>query len=123
MKTLSGADAAAASALPLGDRDVRDGAGGRLCGVRVVALGGGTGLPVLLRGIETVLFPSPRSGGRAREHERLTAIVTAAADGGRSGRLHEQFRVLPPGDIRNCLHIHHDASKFAVEGLALEAVR
>ena len=70
-----------------------------------------------------VLFPSPRSGGRAREHERLTAIVTAAADGGRSGRLHEQFRVLPPGDIRNCLHINHDASKFAVEGLALEAVR
>jgi hypothetical protein len=91
VKTLSGADAAAASALPLGDRDVRDGAGGRLCGVRVVALGGGTGLPVLLRGIETVLFPSPRSGGRAREHD--------------------------------CLHIHHDASKFAVEGLALEAVR
>jgi uncharacterized cofD-like protein len=109
VKALSAAAAAAASALPLDDRDVRDGAGGRHCGVRVVALGGGTGLPVLLRGLKTVLFPSPRCGGRAREHERLTAIVTAADDGGSSGRLREQYRVLPPGDIRNCLLALADA--------------
>jgi uncharacterized cofD-like protein len=71
--------------------------------LRVVALGGGTGLPVLLRGLRTVLFPS---GGRrvpARARQRLTAIVTAADDGGSSGRLRRAYRVIPPGDIRNCL--------------------
>ncbi len=71
--------------------------------LRVVALGGGTGLPVLLRGLRSALFPS---GGRrvpARARERLTAIVTAADDGGSSGRLRQAYRVIPPGDIRNCL--------------------
>ena len=69
---------------------------------RVVALGGGTGLPVL-RGLRAALFPS---GGRrvlTRARERLTAIVTAADDGGSSGRLRRAYRVIPPGDIRNCL--------------------
>ena len=71
--------------------------------LRVVALGGGTGLPVLLRGLRAALFPS---GGRRvldRARQRLTAIVTAADDGGSSGRLRRAYRVSPPGDIRNCL--------------------
>jgi len=61
--------------------------------VRVVALGGGTGLPVVLRGLRRYLSASGR----------ITAIVTAADDGGSSGALRRQFGVLPPGDIRNCL--------------------
>ena len=57
---------------------------------RVVAFGGGTGLPVLLRGL------------RARVGN-LTAIVTVADDGGSSGRLRQELGVAPPGDLRNCL--------------------
>ncbi len=63
---------------------------------RIVALGGGTGLPTLLRGLRMEL--RPRSPG-----EGPTAIVTVADDGGSSGRLREAFSVAPPGDIRNCL--------------------
>ncbi len=61
--------------------------------VTVVALGGGTGLPVVLRGLRRYL-PSGC---------RIIAIVTAADDGGSSGVLREEYGVLPPGDIRNCL--------------------
>lgn len=57
---------------------------------RIVIIGGGTGLPVLLRGIKR--FPVD-----------ITAIVTVADDGGSSGRLREDFRIPPPGDIRNVL--------------------
>jgi len=57
-------------------------------GPRIVAIGGGTGLPVLLRGLK-------------RHTENLTAIVTVADDGGSSGRLRGEFDILPPGDIRN----------------------
>lgn len=60
---------------------------------RVVALGGGTGLPAVLRGLRRHL-PSEC---------RITAVVTAADDGGSSGVLRKQYGVLPPGDIRNCL--------------------
>src|SRR2546425_3355396 len=60
---------------------------------RVVALGGGSGLPVVLRGLRRHLPPECR----------ITAVVTAADDGGSSGGLREQDGVLPPGDIRNCL--------------------
>lgn len=60
---------------------------------RVVALGGGTGLPVVLSGLRRHL----------PEHCRITAVVTAADDGGSSGILREEYGVLPPGDIRNCL--------------------
>src|SRR4029077_6648404 len=79
--------AADASASRLGDADVPPGAPGRRRDVRVVALGGGTGLPGLRRGLTAVLSPAGGAGGRARERERLTAIVTAADDGGSSGRL------------------------------------
>ncbi|HKQ62018.1 MAG TPA: gluconeogenesis factor YvcK family protein, partial [Candidatus Polarisedimenticolaceae bacterium] len=70
-------------------------------GLRVVALGGGTGMPVVLAGMKTRLFPP--SEPVPAELERLTAIVTAADDGGSSGRLRRDFSVLPPGDVRNCL--------------------
>jgi len=60
---------------------------------RIVALGGGTGLPAVLSGLRRHL-PS---------RCRITAIVTAADDGGSSGILRQQYGVLPPGDIRNCL--------------------
>ena len=59
-------------------------------GPKVVAIGGGTGLPVLLRGL--------------KEHtSNLTAIVTVGDDGGSSGRLRRELGVLPPGDLRNCI--------------------
>lgn len=71
--------------------------------LRVVALGGGTGLPVLLRGLKPRLHAAAAPAADGRERVRLTAIVTAADDGGSSGRLRQAYRVLPPGDIRNCL--------------------
>jgi len=69
---------------------------------RVVALGGGTGLPVLLSGLKDALFSARDRIGWAKR-DRLTAVVTVADDGGSSGRLRETYRMLPPGDIRNCL--------------------
>ncbi len=59
-------------------------------GPHVVAVGGGTGLPVVLRGLKAYTA-------------NLTAIVTVADDGGSSGRLRGELGILPPGDIRNCL--------------------
>lgn len=59
-------------------------------GPKVVVIGGGTGLSVLLRGLK--LFTS-----------NITAIVTVADDGGGSGKLREDLGMLPPGDIRNCI--------------------
>ncbi len=71
----------------------------------VVSLGGGTGLSCLLKGLKhKVLVPpvlEPPSG--KLWISRLTAVVTVTDDGGSSGRLREEFQVLPPGDIRNCL--------------------
>lgn len=59
-------------------------------GPKIVAIGGGTGLGVLLRGLKNYTH-------------NLTAIVTVADDGGSSGRLRAELDILPPGDIRNCL--------------------
>jgi uncharacterized cofD-like protein len=59
-------------------------------GPKVVAIGGGHGLSVLLRGLK-------------RHTSNVTAIVTVADDGGSSGRLRRELGVLPPGDIRNCI--------------------
>ncbi len=70
---------------------------------RVVALGGGTGLPVVLRSLKHRLFPPLPSRISARDRERLTAIVTVTDDGGSSGQLRRDFNIIPPGDIRNCL--------------------
>lgn len=66
--------------------------------LRVVALGGGTGLPVVLRGLARLV--RPRKGGRRVD---LTAVVAMSDDGGSSGRLRRTRGLLPPGDVRNCL--------------------
>ena len=70
--------------------------------VRVVALGGGTGLSTVLRGLKEFVASSKKE----KEHQPiadLAAVVTVTDDGGSSGRLRREYRVLPPGDIRNCM--------------------
>jgi uncharacterized cofD-like protein len=70
--------------------------------VRIVALGGGTGLSAVLRGLkEHVAERGKFAPGRLISD--LTAVVTVTDDGGSSGRLRREYRVLPPGDIRNCM--------------------
>jgi len=73
-------------------------------GFRVVALGGGTGLSTLLRGLKELVI---RRGEEHTSTEHpiadLAAIVTVTDDGGSSGRLRRENRILPPGDIRNCM--------------------
>ena len=65
-------------------------------GPKIVAIGGGTGLSTLLRGL--------------KEHTgNLTAVVTVADDGGSSGRLREELGLPPPGDLRNCIAALADA--------------
>lgn len=59
-------------------------------GPKIVAIGGGTGLSMLLKGIKNVT-------------NNITAVVTVGDDGGSSGRLRSELGVLPPGDIRNCI--------------------
>jgi uncharacterized cofD-like protein len=73
-------------------------------GFRIVALGGGTGLSTLLRGLkEHVIRRSDEHASTARPIADLAAIVTVTDDGGSSGRLRRENRILPPGDIRNCM--------------------
>jgi uncharacterized cofD-like protein len=71
--------------------------------MKVVAIGGGTGLSTLLRGLRPHV--SQPAGGATLHPaiSRLTAIVTVTDEGGSSGRLRRDFGILPPGDIRNCL--------------------
>lgn len=59
-------------------------------GPRVVCIGGGTGMPIVLRGLKQFTA-------------NITAIVTVADDGGSSGRLRRDLGILPPGDFRNCI--------------------
>ncbi|MGC9225214.1 MAG: gluconeogenesis factor YvcK family protein [Terracidiphilus sp.] len=71
--------------------------------LRVVALGGGTGLSTLLRGLRRhVRAPGevPSATGAIAD---LAAVVTVTDDGGSSGRLRQDFNMLPPGDLRNCM--------------------
>jgi uncharacterized cofD-like protein len=70
---------------------------------RIVALGGGTGLPVMLRGLADALQVSLGGRDLTRWADALVAIVTVTDDGGSSGRLRRDLGVLPPGDVRNCL--------------------
>ena len=63
---------------------------GELQGLKIVVIGGGTGLSTMLRGLK-------------KYTSNLTAIVTVGDDGGGSGALREDLGVLPPGDIRNCI--------------------
>jgi uncharacterized cofD-like protein len=69
--------------------------------VRVVALGGGTGLSTVLRGLKEHV--AARKERTPRAIADLAAVVTVTDDGGSSGRLRRDYRVLPPGDIRNCM--------------------
>jgi len=75
-------------------------------GLRVVAIGGGTGLSTLLRGLKLRV---PHAAGLRRQPAvqpliaDLTAVVTVTDDGGSSGRLRRNFNMLPPGDLRNCM--------------------
>jgi uncharacterized cofD-like protein len=71
--------------------------------LRVVALGGGTGLPIVLEGLKDALLANGGAARREYDRDRLTAVVTVADDGGSSGRLRQGYGVLPPGDVRNCL--------------------
>ena len=59
-------------------------------GPKVVVIGGGTGLSILLRGLK-------------HHTDNIVAIVTVADDGGSSGKLRRELGVLPPGDFRNCI--------------------
>ncbi len=71
-------------------------------GPRIVALGGGTGLSTLLRGIK---------GYSAN----ITAVVAVADDGGSSGQLRQQLGIVPPGDIRNCIAALADAEPLMTQ--------
>ncbi|WP_013324689.1 gluconeogenesis factor YvcK family protein [Gloeothece verrucosa] len=71
-------------------------------GPKIVAIGGGTGLSTLLRGIK-------------HYSSNITAIVTVADDGGSSGRLRREMGILPPGDIRNCIAALADEEKLLTE--------
>ena len=71
-------------------------------GPKIVAIGGGTGLSVLLRGLKAYT-------------DNLTAVVTVADDGGSSGRLRRDLDMLPPGDLRNCLVAMSDAEPLMTE--------
>lgn len=78
--------------------------------LRIVAIGGGTGLSTLLRGLKRyVATPATQDAGESPCPDTpclirdLSAIVTVTDDGGSSGRLREDFKMLPPGDVRNCM--------------------
>lgn len=71
-------------------------------GVKIVAIGGGTGLSTLLSGLKHYTT-------------NLTAIVTVADDGGSSGKLREELGIIPPGDIRNCIAALSDDDKIITE--------
>jgi uncharacterized cofD-like protein len=68
----------------------------------VVAVGGGTGLSTLLRGLKQYVVPRQQHSSQHPIAD-LAAVVTVTDDGGSSGRLRREYSILPPGDIRNCL--------------------
>src|SRR5258707_2668557 len=71
--------------------------------LRVVAIGGGTGLSTLLKGLKRyVLTPTLAETGQTTIRE-LCGVVTVSDDGGSSGQLRKEFNMLPPGDVRNCI--------------------
>ncbi len=73
-----------------------------LHGPHIVAIGGGTGLSTLLLGLKHYT-------------SNITAIVTVADDGGSSGRLRQEFGIIPPGDIRNCIAALADEEQLITE--------
>lgn len=71
--------------------------------LRVVAIGGGTGLSTLLRGLCTHVVTPGQVTPAPGQISELAAVVTVTDDGGSSGRLRKDFNMLPPGDLRNCM--------------------
>ncbi|HVN09129.1 MAG TPA: YvcK family protein [Patescibacteria group bacterium] len=75
--------------------------------IRIVALGGGTGLSTLLRGLKGYVSSGHSAAKRSTNGDApiadLAAIVTVSDDGGSSGRLRREYSILPPGDLRNCM--------------------
>jgi uncharacterized cofD-like protein len=69
-------------------------------GIKLVAIGGGTGLSTLLAGLKRLVN---KENTDEPWLDNLSAIVTVSDDGGSSGRLREELQMLPPGDIRNCM--------------------
>jgi uncharacterized cofD-like protein len=75
-------------------------------GLRVVAIGGGTGLSTLLKGLKRFVLYTGESRSLPADLlpiRDLSAVVTVSDDGGSSGRLRKELNMLPPGDIRNCI--------------------
>jgi uncharacterized cofD-like protein len=75
-------------------------------GLRVVAIGGGTGLSTLLTGLKRFALTPAESAAAIPGSpiiSDLCAVVTVSDDGGSSGRLRKELNMLPPGDIRNCI--------------------
>src|SRR5580704_926435 len=75
-------------------------------GLRVVVIGGGTGLSTLLKGLKCYVSPPgerPSAQSGKPQISDLCAVVTVSDDGGSSGRLRKELNMLPPGDIRNCI--------------------
>ena len=71
--------------------------------LRVVAIGGGTGLSTLLRGLRRHVGVPGQPAAESAPISDLAAVVTVTDDGGSSGRLRKDFNMLPPGDLRNCM--------------------
>jgi uncharacterized cofD-like protein len=71
--------------------------------MRVVAIGGGTGLSTLLRGLRRHVAVAGQTNSVPGPISDLAAVVTVTDDGGSSGRLRKGFNMLPPGDLRNCM--------------------
>ncbi len=78
-------------------------AGSALRPLRVVVIGGGTGLSTLLRGLRRHVPAPGQSPDASKAIADLAAVVTVTDDGGSSGRLRQDFNMLPPGDLRNCM--------------------
>jgi uncharacterized cofD-like protein len=75
-------------------------------GLRVVAIGGGTGLSTLLKGLKRFVASTTEAAPASSDNpviRDLCAVVTVSDDGGSSGRLRKELKMLPPGDIRNCI--------------------
>src|SRR5579859_5008004 len=72
-------------------------------GLRVVAIGGGTGLSTLLTGLKRYVQAPTELPAESAVIRDLSAVVTVSDDGGSSGRLRKELNMLPPGDIRNCI--------------------
>jgi uncharacterized cofD-like protein len=84
---------------PISEKTARD------RGLRVVAIGGGTGLSTLLKGLKRFVLSPAENPAQADSPviRDLCSVVTVSDDGGSSGRLRKELNMLPPGDIRNCI--------------------